>query len=247
MSGALGPGSSRVWPTAGHLLDECEARLLVVDPVVARGGVDSPADALTTELAWRGVHVTAVASTIDGLVELGRGHPAAVIVAPDAPGIPPAEFVRAVRRYGTPFVIAVLDQPDGGNAGELIVAGGSAAIERPYTSSDVWNILEGAIPTFHASARLVLGPLELDARAYSVKINGARIQDLPRKEFELLRTLMRRSPDVLDDQEIRRELWGGGQLNGNTVAVHVARLRHRLQGVVRIRRIRGRGYSMALD
>ena len=108
MSRALGPGSSRLHDrtdllsrthpyaapepqraAARHAADEGEARLLVVDPVVAEGGVDSPADALTTDLAWRGVHVTAVASTIDGLVEFGRGHPAAVIVAPDAPRHPP--------------------------------------------------------------------------------------------------------------------------------------------------------------
>ena len=204
-------------------------------------------DMLTRELARWDVHVSTVASTIDGLVEFGRGNPAAVIIAPDAPGIPPGEFVKAVRRFGSPFVIAVLDQPNGRNFGELIAAGGSAAIERPYTALDVWGMLEGARRAFHAPDRLTFGPLELDARAYSVKIDGERIHDLPLKEFELLRTLMHRAPEVLDDWEIRQELWGQGQINGNTLAVHVARLRHRLQGVARIRRIRGRGYSLALD
>ena len=80
-----------------------------------------------------------------------------------------------------------------------------------------------------------------------MKVKGERIRDLPLKEFELLRTLMHRAPEVLPDQDVWRELWGHEQINGNTLAVHVARLRHRLEGVARIRRIRGRGYLLALD
>ncbi|WP_425574079.1 winged helix-turn-helix domain-containing protein [Nocardioides bigeumensis] len=33
----------------------------------------------------------------------------------------------------------------------------------------------------------------------------------------------------------------------NALAVHVARLRCRLEGTARIRRVRGRGYALALD
>jgi two-component system, OmpR family, response regulator len=53
---------------------------------------------------------------------------------------------------------------------------------------------------------------------------------------------------VLADGELRAAVWGT-QTEGppaNTIAVHVGRLRNRLQGVVRIRRIRGRGYSLTL-
>ena len=34
------------------------------------------------------------------------------------------------------------------------------------------------------------GPIELDARTFTVRVRGERIQDLPLKEFELLRALM---------------------------------------------------------
>ena len=173
----------------------------MVDPVVAAG-------TLAAELAELGVQATAVASTTDGLVEFGRHRPPAVIVAPDAPGVAPTEFVTTIRRFGSPFVVAVMDPANRGHLEELIVAGGSAAIERPYTAVEVWGILEGARHAFPESARVRFGPLELDTRAYIVRISGERIQDLPLKEFELLRTLMHRAPDVRLDLEIRCELWG---------------------------------------
>jgi len=96
---------------------------------------------------------------------------------------------------------------------------------------------------------VVVGPIELDATAYSVRVDGERIADLPLKEFELLRTLMLRAPGVVTDEELRAALWGGtaGWRSGNTIAMHVTRLRARLGDVATIRRIRGRGYSLTLD
>lgn len=225
MSAGLGTSSGRT-------------QLLVVDPLVSDG-------TLVADMTARGVRAFSVASTIDGLVEFGRSNPATVIVAPDAGGVPAAEFVRAIRRYANPFVITVLDHDGGSGADDPGIAGGNAAIERPYDAVDVWGMLgDGSYP-FRSPGVLAFGNLELDPGAYCVKVDGERIRDLPLREFELLRTLMRHAPDVLPDDEVWRELWGDDQLNGNTLAVHVARLRHRLEGVARIRRIRRRGYLLA--
>jgi hypothetical protein len=99
---------------AGRWNESRVARLLVVD---ARGDRER----LRDDLAVRGVHVTWAGSTLDGLVEFGRTEPTAVIVAPDAPGVPATEFVCKIREYGAPFVIAAL-------------AGVGAAVTRPYTA-----------------------------------------------------------------------------------------------------------------
>ena len=79
-------------------------------------------------------------------------------------------------------------------------------------------------------------------------INGERIGDLPLKEFELLRALMLRAPEIVTDDELREALWGSEGLrpSGNTIAMHVTRLRHRLGDVADVRRIRGRGYSLTV-
>ena len=226
---------------AGRWNESPVARLLVVD---ARGDRER----LRDDLAARGVHVTWAGSTLDGLVEFGRTEPTAVIIAPDAPGVPATEFVCKIREYGAPFVIAALDGAEAAGAGPLMLAGVGAAVTRPYTSETVWDVLQQASPALDGVARMAFGPIELDARAYAVRVNGERIADLPLKEFEVLRTLMCHAPEVLADGELRAAVWGT-QTEGppaNTIAVHVGRLRNRLQGVARIRRIRGRGYSLTL-
>jgi DNA-binding response OmpR family regulator len=229
----------------GDLLTRPEpsaVHVMVVDPAV-----DGRALRLTLES--RGVRVTHVASTVDGLVEFGRTLPVAVVVAPDTPGITPASFVQAIRRHGSPFVVAVLSLDHRDDVGELMLAGSSAVIERPYDGNAVWDLLRRSHPALEDQALLSLGPLELDTRAYAVRVRGARMRDLPLKEFELLRTLMVRAPEVVSNDDIRAAVWGaeGEQIPDNTLAVHVARLRARLQGIATIRRLRGRGYALSAD
>jgi hypothetical protein len=112
---------------AGRWNESRVARLLVVD---ARGDRER----LRDDLAVRGVHVTWAGSTLDGLVEFGRTEPTAVIIAPDAPGVPATEFVCKIREYGAPFVIAALDGAESAGAGPLMLAGVGAAVTRPYTA-----------------------------------------------------------------------------------------------------------------
>ena len=234
------PHQFSVRARAGRWNESPGARLLVVD---ARGDRER----LRDDLAARGVHVTWAGSTLDGLIEFGRTEPTAVLIAPDAPGVPATEFVCKIREYGAPFVIAALDGAEAAGAGPLMLAGVGAAVTRPYTAETVWDVLQQAGPALDG-ARVIFGPIELEGRAYAVRIDGERIADLPLKEFEVLRTLMYHAPEVLSDSELRAAVWGA-QAEGppaNTIAVHVGRLRNRLRGVARIRRIRGRGYSLTL-
>ena len=99
-----GPALARVHTR--RWVEATGAHLLVVDPAVE-------ATTWASFMASRGVHVTMVASTVDGLVEFGRTHAAAVVVAPDAAGLGLVEFVQTIRRFGTPYVIAVVDPTQG--------------------------------------------------------------------------------------------------------------------------------------
>jgi two-component system, OmpR family, response regulator len=218
------------------------AHLLVVDP---RGDNTD----LRAAMISRGVHTTWVGSTLDGLIEFGRTNPAAIIITPDASGISATEFVSKVSESSSAFVIAALDIGDATDAGRLILAGAGAVVTRPYTAEAVWEVLQRYRRSLDDHARVSFGPIELDARAYIVRVNGERVADLPLKEFELLRTLMYRAPEVLSDDELRASLWGSevGGPTDNTIAVHAARVRNRLKGVARVRRVRGRGYALTLD
>jgi DNA-binding response OmpR family regulator len=235
------PRQRSIRASAERWTEATGAHLLVVDP-------HGDGEQLRSEMAARGVHITWVGSTLDGLIEFGRTNPNAVVIAPDAPGVPATQFVSKIREYGGTFVIAALDGADASDAGPLLLAGAGAAVTRPYTAESVWEVLQKSSHALDDHARVTFGPIELDARAYTVRVDGERIADLPLKEFDVLRTLMYRAPEVLSDRELRAAVWGNdvGGPPANTIAVHVGRLRSRLQGVARIRRIRGRGYSLTL-
>lgn len=217
------------------------AQLLVVDPGRDEAG-------LTDGMAGRGVHVTWVSTTVEGLIEFGRLDPHTVVVSPEAPGLPATDFVTAIRQHGSPYVVAALEHQNAADIGELMLAGASAVVARPYSADHLWELLSHSPRSLEEHARLAVGPIELDAAAYRVLIHGERIADLPLKEFELLRALMLRAPGVVTDTELREALWGSGSRlpTGNTIAMHVTRLRHRLGDAADIRRIRGRGYALTV-
>lgn len=224
------------------------AQLLVVDP-------DDDGGALADALAARGVDVHWVRTTTDGLVEFGRTDPVAVVVAPECAGIPPAEFVDVIRRLGASYVLAAGERgsvssgvagPDSISA--LMAAGASAVVQRPYVADRVWELMTLSPRSVSEHALVSTGPLELDATAFTVRVNGERIADLPLKEFEMLRALMLAAPGVVTDDELRDALWGadGRRPGSNTIAMHATRLRSRLGDAAAVRRVRGRGYSLTV-
>lgn len=217
------------------------AQLLVVDPVGDSAG-------LAEAMAGHGVHVTWVGDTLDGLVEFGRIDPHVVLVAPEAPGIPAGDFVCRIRRHAAPLVIAGA-RVGGDDVGALVLAGASAVVSRPYPAQQVWDLMTQAPRSVADHARVEVGSIELDAAAFTVRVGGERIGDLPLKEFELLRALMLASPGVVTDEELRDAIWGtdGRRPGGNTIAMHVTRLRTRLDGAADVRRVRGRGYSLTVE
>jgi DNA-binding response OmpR family regulator len=217
------------------------APLLVIDPM----GED---DDLRGGMAARGVHVTWARSALDGLVEFGRTDPRAVIVSPYLSDLPAVDLIAAIRRHSPVTVIVALPADADADAGPLVLAGARAVLKLPYAAGSVWAVLHELEPSLDDHARLGYGRIELDASAYTVRVDGRRIPDPPPREFELLRALLIRAPEIVSDDALAVAMWGSNRGGGrdNTMSVHVGRLRARLEGVADIRRIRGRGYSLTL-
>ncbi|WP_137293719.1 response regulator transcription factor [Nocardioides dongxiaopingii] len=237
------PARHRAMQHAAHRwVEVAGADVLVVDP-------DTEQPELRDAMAGHGVHLTWVSSTTDALVAYGRTEPRTVVVAAGTPGLAPVDFVTAIRRHGSPYVIASGDSLTDPAAGVLLVAGACAWLPRPYAADDLWEALSTSPYATGSHGRVVVGPLELDAAAYRVALAGRRLPDLPLKEFELLRALMLRSPDVVCDADLLAALWGSeaGSHGTRTVAMHATRLRARLGGVATVRRIRGRGYALSVE
>lgn len=94
--------------------------------------------------------------------------------------------------------------------------------------------------------RLVVGDVVLDRAAHLVAVQGRAIV-VPMREFRLLEALMANADHVLSSENLLETLWGP-EFDGDpgTLAVHVLRLRNRLErqpgGSRHIRTVRGVGY-----
>lgn len=214
--------------------------LLIADPDV------SQQEDLLHELAAAGVSSTWCVDGAEALVQYGKISPDAVLMAPVLREVDAVTVVRTIRDSCVLPILLGVGAGDSVSAGPVLVAGASAAVARPYQAGEIIKRLEAEIPQMTARARVMYGPLELDPRSYTVRLHGEELEDLPLKEFELLRLLMLNADCVVTAEQIRSALWGQAPHvpSSNAIVVHVARLRARLGGPMVLRSIRGRGYRL---
>lgn len=215
--------------------------LLVADPDT------SDQERLVRDLHCSGVETVWCRDGASALVAYGRVGPHAVLVAPHLEKVDATTVVCTIRADAAVPVMVRIGPDDIQEAGPSLVAG-AMAVSYPYRLQELVRQLGDLLPDLAARVRLTYGPLELDPGAYSVRLHGDELSNLPPKEFELLRVLMTHADQVISTEQISRALWGDASNapSANTIAVHVARLRVRLGGVASIKRIRGRGYRLTL-
>ncbi len=219
--------------------------VLVIDPVGA-DTLGRPA-ALTHE----GFRLVWCASASEGLVRFGELEPAAVVVAPDLLAPDTATVVSTIRRLDTdaegarPILVGI-GELEAELAGAALAAGATGAVGRPYDGRELALRLQHLVAP-EARSQLRFGPLQLDLRAHTVRLDGHELSELPLKEFELLRVLMARADGLVPFEEISEALWHGSRTpSSNTISVHAGRLRRRLAGRVVVRTVRGLGYRLTL-
>jgi two-component system response regulator RegX3 len=83
-------------------------------------------------------------------------------------------------------------------------------------------------PAAAATAAIEVGDVQLDPGRHTASHAGAPL-DLPRREFDLLHTLMANAGTVLARSKLMDEVWGVDWFGSTkTLDVHVAALRRRL-------------------
>jgi DNA-binding response OmpR family regulator len=214
--------------------------LLVADPDVSQRG------RLLSALTASGVRCTWCVDGAETLVRYGQLTPDAILMSAVLDTVDAPTVVRTIRARGTLPILLGIGPGDSDSAGPVLVAGASTAVARPYDPGEVVRRLEAMVPQMAWHGRLTYGPLELDPRSFTVRLNGQELQDVPLKEFELLRLLMLNADCVVTSEQIRHALWGDlpHAPSSNAIVVHVARLRARLGGQAVVRTVRGRGYRL---
>ena len=162
------------------------------------------------------------------------------------------EVIRRLRDQGRDMPILILTaRGDWQDKVEGLSSGADDYLVKPFHVRELLARVEALIR--RASGAMTrdvsLGPVSLDTRAKSVRVNGTAVE-LTAFEFNLLEYLMHRPGHVVSKSELTEHLYQQNfDRDSNVIEVFVGRLRRKLdpQNTIKpIETVRGQGYRFGL-
>jgi len=218
-------------------------RILVAEDDVALRSV------LERGLTESGYTVDAVADGRDAIGYLRTYDYAAAVLDWRMPGATGVEVIEAVRRAGRHTPILMLTARD--TTADRVTgldAGADDYLVKPFDFAELQARLRALLrrPADTVPPVLGCGGVSLDASERLVTVDGHPVS-MTATEFSILELLLRRAPRVVDRRVIAQQVWDdeADALGSNTIDVHVARLRGKLNAAnARIETVRGVGYRI---
>ena len=202
------------------------ARILVVD--------DEPslAELLTMALSYEGWDVRSAADGTQALRLAAEFTPDAILLDRMLPDLDGVEVLRRLRLDAPDVPVLFLtarDSTEDRAAGML--AGADGYLTKPFSLEAVVARLQTLLdlPAAQDTSVLTAGDLTLSPDRRTVTRGGDPIT-LTATEFDVLHHLMRHAGQVVPEQEIRTQVWGGGGFMGRTdlVALCLSYLRRKI-------------------
>ncbi|MBS6645058.1 MAG: response regulator transcription factor [Clostridiaceae bacterium] len=205
--------------------------------------VDDEVDILRTNrryLEARGYQVDSAVTASEALELLKRYTYDCIlldVLLPDMNGFKLCEAIRNLTTAPILFLSCMDDEEDKING---LMAGGDDYITKPYS-------LKELAARVHAQVRRSsMKGFAIDYQNQFLRVDN-RIIPLAQKEFDLFLFLLGNPGRILSAAELYQKVWCTGKIDSaNTVAVHITRLRHKLEEIEpvigRIDTIRGEGY-----
>jgi two-component system response regulator PhoP len=209
-------------------------------------------ETLRTRLAEAGFTVDLAADGNEGLFA-GSEYPLDVaIVDLGLPGLAGLEVIRRLRAARKTYPILILTARDNWqDKVEGLQAGADDYVAKPFHFEEVLARVQALLRRSGgwASPLLRCGPVELDTRAQTVRVDGTPVE-LTTFEYRILEHLMLRAGDVISKTELTERLYDQDfERDSNVIEVLVGRLRRKLdpqEQLHPIETLRGRGYRFAL-
>jgi two-component system, OmpR family, response regulator PhoP len=168
------------------------------------------------------------------------------------PKLPGLDLIRQLRAKGKAFPILVLTARDRWqDKVEGLEAGADDYVAKPFHFEEVLARLQALLRRSGgwASPELVCGPIVLDTRRQTVKVNGKPV-DLTTYEYRILEHFMLRAGQVLSKTELSERIYDEEmERDSNIIEVYMMRLRRKLdpdETLKPIETVRGRGYRFAI-
>jgi two-component system response regulator RegX3 len=220
----------------------------------------SISDPLRSALEREGFRVELATTGAAGVESVRRAEPDIVLLDLGLPDVDGRDVCRAIRSTSQVPIIMLTAR---GLETDRVVGlelGADDYLVKPFSMAELVARLravlrrtgERAVPVAAAtaaSAAIAVGDVQLDPGRHTAAHAGAPL-DLPRREFDLLHTLMANAGTVLARSKLMDEVWGVDWFGSTkTLDVHVAALRRRLgddaQEPRYIHTVRGVGFRFA--
>jgi DNA-binding response OmpR family regulator len=198
--------------------------LVVADPAL------DAAHPVVAELTRRHVEVELCATAAEALVAAGSMRPDALLIAAEPGGLPSTEVVRALAKRTVIPVIVGIGDGQGEHAEEVLAAGATACVARPYRLNELVQIMKAIRPETLGALEppIARGAIQLDPGTLEVVVNGWPTR-LSLREYQLLRFLMIHADRIVTRDQIYESVWGEPARDAsNTLTVHIGRLRSKL-------------------
>jgi two-component system OmpR family response regulator len=229
----------------GELRADPHMRVLIIedDAEVARY--------LAKGLQESGFTADHAATGTDGLVMAMNESYDLLIVDRMLPGLDGLVLIETLRKSGKRTPVLILSaMGDVDQRVQGLRAGGDDYLTKPFAFTELLARLEALLRRGAPSGRetrLIVGDLEMDLLAHTVR-RGGRPIDLQPREFRLLEFLMRHAGHVVTRTMLLEGVWDYHfDPQTNVIDVHISRLRQKIDkgfDKALIHTIRGAGYSL---
>jgi len=232
-------------------------------PAATRGHVTviedeaSISDPLRSALEREGYAVSVEPTGNGGLESVRRGEPDIVLLDLNLPDLDGRDVCRAIRQTSDVPIIMLTAR---GLETDRVVGlelGADDYLVKPFSMAELIARIRAvlrrtgdrAAPAPATSTAIEIGEVSIDPATHVATHAGATL-DLPRREFDLLHTLMAHAGIVLARNKLMDEVWGVDWFGSTkTLDVHIAGLRRRLGDDAHepryIHTVRGVGFRFA--
>jgi len=206
-------------------------------------------EALELSLAAEGFEVDSAMDGKTGLALFAGNRPDVVLLDLMLPGIQGLDVLRLLRKESDVPVIVVSAKDAEADVVTALELGADDYVTKPYSIRELIARVRAAERRSAGitSEIYTVGSATLDAGSLRLKLSDQE-QDLPKKEFEVLRMLMERPGKVVGREDLLDRVWGFAWMGDTrTIDQHIRRLRRRLEtdpAAPSIETVRGVGYRL---
>jgi DNA-binding response OmpR family regulator len=184
---------------------------------------------------------SAIRAMEEGVVDL-------VIIDVMLPGTDGFALLRLLRESSDIPVIMLTARRDEGYRVAGLRQGADDYVVKPFSVPELMARVQAQLRRSRmkrGETRLLRGDAEIDLGSRRVVIAGEEV-GLTRREFDLLAALVENPNQVLSREQLLAMAWDTEFLTLKTVDVHIASLRKKLHGALKISTLRGVGYRLEL-